>query len=169
MADFNTKITFTLKDLKKSDIKSSKSTTDKTYFSRLSKEILRIEGCIKREEEMFNDLNSLSPESFEEKWCYEFGQRHETERQEVNRLKNECNDDIIDYINELTELRNKAMSPMPQKEWLLWFAFNGRAVKAFGKVAKDLYDVLSDKKVHNIEGELVYNGSSVKIINFREI
>lgn len=172
MAKFTTKITFTITELNKKDIKGGKSTTEKTYFSRLKNALKMESDYISEYKEKLNDIQTLSYRPFDNKWPYEFhsGDTHRMEYKDAKAyLIKYYKSRIIDFTSEINEIQKKLNESMPDDLWLLWFAFDGRAVKAFGSTAKDLFSLLSDGKNHDINGTIEDMGSYLLIKSFKVI
>ena len=162
MANLTLKTIFELTDLNLKDLKGAKSCTEKTYFSRIKKKIKECTEWMNYYSVRASDYKSLSRDDFIDKYHMVYHQ----DEYETDII--ESNDRVDYYTKEINKLEEILAESMPVDKWVLWFAFDFEVTKVFGADAKKLYELLSDKKNHNIRGELESGGGCYTIVSWKE-
>ena len=171
MAVLNLKTTYELTGLNIKDIKGSKSTTKKTFISRAKKEIDSLRAWSDEIADFLADFKSLKYSDFLKKYQVAGGFYLSDTREEFVELHlKHYEDSLADYQKRYNAAKNAIENGIVEDEdWLLWFAFDEEATKVYGKLARELYDLLSDGKDHSIRGEIVTGGNQYEIISWEAI
>lgn len=170
MAVLTLKTTFELTGVNIKDIKGGKSTTRKTFISRSKKSIDTLKRWTDEMAEFLNDFESLEYSDFVKKYRAQGGFYLEEEKEKfIERHLGYYKESLADYQKKYNAAKNAVENGIVADEyWLLWFAFDEEATKVYGKLARELYDILSDGKDHNIRGEIVTGGNQYEIISWKE-
>ena len=170
MAVLNLKTTYTLEGVNIKDIKGGKSTTKKTFISRAKKEIDFLKKWSDELADFLADFKSLKYSDFVQKYKTEGGfYLSETREEFVELHLKYYEDSLADYKARYAAAKDAIENGVVADEkWLLWFAFDEEATKVYGKLARELFDLLSDGKDHNIRGEIVTGGNQYEIISWEE-
>lgn len=165
MIKLELKTVFTISGLSKKDIKGSKSIVEKTYYSRIRAELKEYQKLLAMSQEQLNDIQTLSQPEFNKKWPYELGDKSKDTHAAAEFTQRYTNE-VTRYTKNIQELEDFLRNPMPINNWLLWFVYEGRPIKVFGKLAKTLYDIISDGNEYTTTGEMINNGNSLEIVSF---